>query len=215
MRTGTDIEALIAKAQTARLLYQALEAKAYDYLLKYSPDQPRVPRGNSGGGQWMSENGLTYLKRIEGSFKPQAYRDQAEYWTIGYGHKLKHGESFPYGITEEEAHKLLQNDLRTAENTVKKYVKVSLEQNQFDAVVSLTYNVGPKVFRMETYKGSGVYKNTELLNLLNAGDYNGSANQILKFNKITAKDGTVSTSPGLARRRKEEHDIFLHASYPK
>lgn len=187
-------------------------AEELKHALKYNPDQPRVPVGSPGGGQWTSENGVNFIKKFE-KFRANVYPDQAGNPTIGYGHKLVAGENFPKGVNKTTARKFLKNDLKTAEKTIKKYITSPLDQHQFDALVSLTYNNGPKVFRQETFKGSGKYKNTRLLNLLNNKDYSGAATQILQFNKYKDKTGHLIASNGLSRRRKEEYNIFIHGTY--
>ncbi len=121
MRTENDIETLIEKARAVRLMFQEVEAKSCDYLLKYNAGQPRVPGGNSNGGQWTSENGVNFIKKFE-LFVPHVYGDEGEKPTIGYGHLIMPQESFPGSMSHEEGLKLLRRDLRTAENTVKRYV---------------------------------------------------------------------------------------------
>ncbi|KQD16250.1 lysozyme [Acinetobacter baumannii] len=68
-----------------------------------------------------------------------------------------------------------------------------LTQNQFDALVSLAYNIG-----------SGAFKGSTLLKLLNKGDYKGAADQFLVWNKAGGK-----VMKGLVRRREAERALFL------
>lgn len=70
--------------------------------------------------------------------------------TIGYGHLIKPGENFRNGITENVATELLHSDIATAERIVKNNISVPLSQNQYDALVSLAYNIGAKNFATST-----------------------------------------------------------------
>lgn len=113
-------------------------------------------------------------------------------WTVGYGHtgpEVKEG----YTITKGEAEVLLERDLRASEGFVNSLVKVRLEQNQFDALVSFVYNVG-----------GGAFRDSTLLRLLNAGDFKGAADQFLRWDKAQGK-----VLSGLTRRRKKERELFL------
>ena len=121
-----------------------------------------------------------------------AYQDGGGVWTIGYGHT---GSDVREGLTIplSEAERLLTRDLRTAEWHVTRLVKVKLTQNQFDALVSFVYNVGGDAFEKST-----------MLRLLNAGEYEGAANQFLRWNKDNGK-----VVQGLINRRIKERDLFL------
>ncbi|WP_241673078.1 lysozyme [Lacisediminimonas profundi] len=69
-------------------------------------------------------------------------------WTIGYGHFEKSRSSLPDRITREQADAMFDADLvNRAEKWVKLYVTVDLTQNQFDALVSIAYNMSPRSFR--------------------------------------------------------------------
>jgi hypothetical protein len=76
-------------------------------------------------------------------------------------------------------------------------VKVPLTQNQFDALVSLVYNIGQTAF-----------SNSTLLKKLNAKDYQGAADQFLRWNK-----GGGKVMKGLVRRREAERALFLEVTY--
>lgn len=131
------------------------------------------------------------IKTAEG-LRLTAYIDTGGVWTIGYGHT---GSNVREGLTIplSEAERLLTRDLRVAEGHVNDAVKVKLTQNQFDALVSFVYNVGGGAFRSST-----------LLKLLNAGDYDGAANQLPRWNKDNGK-----VVNGLTNRRREERELFL------
>lgn len=133
------------------------------------------------------------IKTAEG-LRLTAYKDGGGVWTIGYGHT---GSDVREGLTIplSEAERLLTRDLRVAEGHVNDAVKVKLTQNQFDALVSFVYNVGGGAFRSST-----------LLKLLNAGDYEGAANQFPRWNKDNGK-----VVNGLTNRRHEERELFLRS----
>lgn len=99
-----------------------------------------------GGGQRVqmriSFAGIELIKQFEG-FRSQVYdaNPPNKDWTIGYGHKLKSGESFPRGVTQAEARALLIKDVGFAEDRVNRNITRSLTQSQFDSLVSLAYNL--------------------------------------------------------------------------
>lgn len=133
------------------------------------------------------------IKTAEG-LRLTAYKDGGGVWTIGYGHT---GADVREGLTISlpEAERILTHDLRVAEGHVNSAVQVKLTQNQFDALVSFVYNVG-----------GGAFKTSTLLKLLNTGDYEGAANQLLRWNKDNGK-----TIQGLTNRRHEERELFLRS----
>lgn len=171
-------------------------ATVADYLL---PVAYRV--GAQFGGNYMRTSlaGIAEIARHEG-FKPYMYNDQAGYPTIGYGHKVKPGESFTR-ISEAEARALLIQDVGTAEDAVNAAVTVSLNQAQFDALVSLVYNIGVGAFRTST-----------LLRKLNAGDYASAQQQFLAWRKVRI-GGTLTDSAGLINRRTAEAALFGSGGY--
>lgn len=149
----------------------------------------------------MGSEGVNMIKDYE-SFQANAYRDPGsgnQPITIGYGTTRINGKKVKLGdtITEAEASNLLDKQLSTNyELTVKRYVKVDLTQNEYDALVSFTYNVG-----------GGNFAGSTLLRKLNEGDYLAAADQFLRWNK---SDGQVMR--GLTRRRQAEKDLFLKNS---
>ena len=143
----------------------------------------------------INKIGLKLIAQFEGCYL-QAYLCPANVWTIGIGTtiypnsvKVKKGDK----CTLEQAHEYLAHDMIEFEKTVNDSVKVPLSQNQFDALVSLTYNIG-----------SGAFKNSTLLKKLNAKDYSGAADQFLVWNK-----GGGKVLKGLVRRREAERALFL------
>jgi len=142
-----------------------------------------------------SENGIELLKRFEG-LELEAYQDIAGIWTIGYGHT---GDDVQPGmkLSEREAEELLRRDLKPREQAVSSAVKVSLNQNEFDALVSFVYNVGAAAFRGST-----------ALKRLTRGDRVGAADALTWWNKATV-GGVLREVLGLTRRRAAEKALFL------
>ena len=145
----------------------------------------------------LSSNGLALIKRWEG-FVPNAYRDVAGVWTIGYGHT--HG--FQKGlltqnsvIDEREAEILLHKDVFSAEREVNRAVTIAINQNEFDALVSFEFNTG------------GLRRSTALARL-NAGDRAGAAQALTWWCKARI-DGELRIVKGLKLRREDEATLFL------
>lgn len=138
----------------------------------------------------ISEKGIALIKKYEG-LRLTSYRCPAGIWTIGWGHTRTARPN--QSITASEADQLLRSDLKQFENGVKAFVKVPLNQNQFDALVSLSFNIGITAFSRST-----------LLMLLNEGNYSKASNQ---FDRWVKANGI--TLPGLVTRRAEEKELFL------
>ena len=138
----------------------------------------------------IGQKGFDLIKEFEGC-RLEAYLDAIGIPTIAYGHTG--GVKLCDKVTQEEADELLHGDLLNAEECVTKWVKVRILQEEFDALVSLVFNIGCGNFRTST-----------LLKLLNVCDFNGAADQFLVWNKAGQK-----TLPGLVRRREAERKLFL------
>lgn len=137
----------------------------------------------------LSPKGLELIKAHEG-LRLRAYQDVVGVWTVGYGHT---GTAKPgMTITSEQADTLLRYDVEQFENAVNNLVHVPLNQNQFDALVSFTFNLG-----------RGALERSTLLRKLNAGDYQGAAKEYGKWVNAGGKPW-----PGLIRRRREERELF-------
>ena len=88
----------------------------------------------------ISENGLALIKRFEGC-RLTAYQDSVGVWTIGYGHTLDVSKGRT--ITQQQADHYLRADCANAEKAVNRYIHIyHWNQNQFDALVSFTFNCG-------------------------------------------------------------------------
>lgn len=138
--------------------------------------------------------GLDLIKSFEG-LRLKAYRDSVGVWTIGWGHTSTARPGMQ--ITEEHAEELLRADLADAERAVTRQITVPLTQNQFDALVSFTFNLG-----------SGALSKSTLRRLLNAEDYKGAADQFPRWNKGRV-NGALVVLKGLTRRRVAERKLFL------
>ena len=143
----------------------------------------------------LSNNGMKLLEQFEG-LRLESYLDSAGIATIGWGSikypdgsKVKKGDK----ITKAQAKEYKLHDLKEFESTVNTSVKVPLTQNQYDALVSLSYNIG-----------SNAFKNSTLLKKLNSGDYKGAADQFLVWNKVNSKK-----VQGLVNRIEAERNLFL------
>ena len=144
----------------------------------------------------ITNQGKQLIKDFEG-FRKQIYHCLNGLPTIGYGHVLLRGESkwYSHGISIEEAEKLLRQDIKIVENCIGKVLKVPVNENQFDALVSLVFNIGCTAF-----------KNSTMLRKLNNLDYDGAARE---FSRWVHVNGVVSR--GLVRRRQAEVDLFCRA----
>lgn len=143
----------------------------------------------------ISQAGLNRIKRHE-AFSPVPYLDEAGKPTIGWGHLIRPGESFTR-ITEAQGEDILRRDLAEAESAVDRLVKVSLTQSQYDALVSLVFNIGAAAFAGST-----------LLSKLNAGDYDGAYAEFPRWNKVTVS-GVKVVSNILSKRRADEQALFI------
>ncbi|MEL6370909.1 MAG: glycoside hydrolase family protein [Pseudomonadota bacterium] len=142
----------------------------------------------------ISAVGIELIKRFEG-LELESYQDIAGIWTIGYGHTETAGPD--QRITEREAEQLLKQDLTPRERAVDDLTNVSINQNEFDALVSFVYNVG-----IEAYRGSTARRR------LNRGDRLGAADALTWWNKATV-NGVLVQVNGLTRRRAAERALFL------
>ncbi len=143
--------------------------------------------------------GRAAIKRREGE-KLSAYKDSVGIWTIGVGHTTAAGAptvTAGMKITAAQSDEILARDLTAVEDDLNAVVKVPVNQNQFDALSSIHFNIGPGSFRSST-----------LLKKLNAKDYAGAADQFLVWNKGTI-NGKKVVIDGLTIRRKDERAQFL------
>lgn len=149
----------------------------------------------------LSTAGANLVKHFESCLKPigggrfKAYLDPVRVLTICWGHTNHHGRRFKSGAiwTQRECDDEFTSDMKRFEAAVKRLITVKLSQNQFDALVSFTFNVG-----------EGNLQRSTLRRKLNDGDYAGAAEEFKKFVKAKGK-----VLKGLVRRRGSESLMFL------
>ena len=137
-----------------------------------------------------SEACVDLVAQFEG-LRLAAYQDQKNIWTIGYGHTYNVGRGDTCTIAQAKA--WLFTDLMVADHGVNQALKVPVTQYEFDACVSLAYNIGVHAFGAST-----------LARKLNAGDIAGAAQAFLSWDHAGS-----AVSEGLFRRRKAEMAMFL------
>lgn len=165
----------------------------------------------------VSDKALKMLKHHEG-VRTKPYRDVVALWTIGVGHLMypeqatlpncknaKPGytgmcrEDYQIRLEDfrvfsmEEVDGLLKSDLGRFERGVERLITVPLSQNQFDALVSFSFNLG-----------LGTLQRSTLRQKVNRGDFEGAAEEFLKY---TMAGGKVFR--GLVIRRNDERALFL------
>ena len=142
----------------------------------------------------ISDKGIALIKSFEGCVL-EAYPDPGtggDPWTIGYGHTGS--EIYPgFTITQERADEYLRLDVQRFEQCVEQSLLVDVNQNQFDALVCFSFNVGCKALSGST-----------LLKLLNNGDSEAASQQFARWSKAGGK-----VMAGLVRRRDAERQLFL------
>lgn len=143
----------------------------------------------------ISPAGLSLIKHYEG-YRSSIYKDAAGYPTIGYGHLLLDGEDekFRGGLDENQAEALLKSDVAQAEAAVRDLITVALNQNEFDALVSFTFNLGRKNLAEST-----------LRRRLNAGERRAVAAEMNRW--VHAGGRRLN---GLVKRRAAEGEMFKH-----
>jgi lysozyme len=142
-----------------------------------------------------NQAGIELIKDFEG-FRSSAYLCPADVWTVGYGHTSAAGAPLVVQgttVSQSEAETILKRDLQTFEKVVSDAVTVPLNENQFAALVSFVFNIGPSAFRTST-----------LLAKLNDGDYLGASKEFGRWVKGNAGERL----PGLERRRAAERSLF-------
>lgn len=148
----------------------------------------------------LSPEGLQFIMRREG-FRPDCYFDAGGHATIGYGHLIRPSEDFSTGVTTGQAQAVLMDDVKVAQSAIVQYVTAPLLQQQFDALVSIIYNIGAKHFAASI-----------LLHCVNEMHIQDAADAFMHWNKITI-DGALQESVGLTQRRMQERELFLNGQY--
>lgn len=139
-----------------------------------------------------SQQGLDLIKQFEG-YSDKEYICPAGKATIGYGHVILPSDNFQSFITRKEAEELLKKDLEPRENSLNRFLKVNIKQNQFDALISLIYNIGIENFRKST-----------LLKFINDRLFDKVPDQFRRWKYVSKVE-----SKGLLRRREAEIKLWL------
>lgn len=137
-----------------------------------------------------SDDGRKRLILREGK-RNKAYRDTKGIWTIGVGHTSMAGPpkvTPSLVITDAEIDEIFSRDLKKYEDTVNKVLTKPVSQKQFDALVSLCFNIG-----------QGAFARSTVVRKINAGDYKGAAEAFMLWNK----------PPEIIGRRRTEKKQFL------
>jgi lysozyme len=140
--------------------------------------------------RFTNQQGIELIKSLEG-FRSEPYVCAGGYLTIGYGHKLLPSDSYKI-ISPEKAQQILENDLRRIERLVLKYINVGINDDQFAALVSFTFNVGAAALQRSTLRQK-----------INYGYYEDGAKEFLKW--VYAGGRKIM---GLVRRRRLESELF-------
>lgn len=141
----------------------------------------------------LSQRGIDLIKQFEG-YSSKAYPDPATGgapWTIGYG-TIK-GVKPGMIITAEQAEKMLRDDVAKFESGVSSLITAPTTQGQFDAMVSLAYNIG-----------LGNFGKSTLLKKHNTRCYTCAADQFRVWNRANGK-----VMNGLTKRRAAERQVYM------
>ena len=125
------------------------------------------------------------------------YKDQVGYNTIGVGHLILPGEDFSAGITQEQAEDLLRKDLKLAALAIKRYIYVPLDEEQYSALLSFTFNLG-----------NGALQRSTLRSKLNREEYLGAADEFLRWCWAGGAKRQF-----LYNRRVRERNLFLQGPF--
>lgn len=144
----------------------------------------------------LSLAGEKFIEGFEG-FSLTPYPDQRGIPTVGWGHTGKDVVLGNAPWTLEHCQIAFEADALGAEHGVNLGVAVPISQNQFDALVSFTFNLG-----------IGSFLGSTLRRYVNLGQFDAAASQILLWDK-THINGVLTEVAGLKRRREAEHALFL------
>lgn len=191
----TFTQSLYNSLATTVLPVSVLESMSL-YSSSFEADKNKKPWTLSGAG-------VDLIKKFEG-FSAKLYNDPVGHCTVGYGTLVHEGgcngapSEQPYlnGVTEQQATALLTDRAAQFQKTINDNVSVELTQNQFDALVSFTYNIG-----------SGNFKQSTLLKVLNQGNYDAVPGEMKRWTKGRV-NGKLVDLQGLVARRNAEAALF-------
>lgn len=162
------------------------------------------PSAAPGGGMAPSKAAVDLLKKYVG-FSPLPRKEASGAVIIGYGHKVVAGDPAGWAdltlktpLTPEQGEAVFLNDLLKHVEVINRLVSVPLNQNQYDALALLVFNIGVENFAKST-----------LLTRLNAKDYASAADQFLVWNKSRDANNNLVVNDGLTARRQGERTLFL------
>jgi lysozyme len=150
------------------------------------------PQGLQKSEVGVQASTIELIKRFEG-VKNQAYDDGYGNMTIGVGHLIKDNEPYLYHATlsDKQIYKLLLDDMRPCEGVIKSRVTQPLTQGQFDALMSLCFNIGHDNF-----------ERSHTMRHLNDGNYLLAAKSMLNWDRPKS----------LTKRRYKEHKLFINGA---
>ena len=141
-----------------------------------------------------SAAGFALIQQFEG-FSPTPYLCPAGFRTIGYGHLIREAELGRLTrVNEAEAGTLLVRDVKIAEAAVGRFIAVALHPNQFDALVSFTFNLG-----------AGALQRSRLRRVINRGEHGAVPAELMRWVWAGGKKQL-----GLVRRRAAEAALYKH-----
>lgn len=168
-----------------------------------------TPAAAPGGGMAPSKAAVDLIRKNIG-FLPLPKKEPSGAVIIGYGHKVVAGDPELWTqvaqgtktgmtpLTIEQGEALFLNDLLKHVEVINRLVTVPLNQNQYDALAMLVFNIGVDNFALST-----------LLKRLNEKDYAGAGEQFLVWNKSRDAAGNLVANPTLTLRRAGERELFL------
>jgi GH24 family phage-related lysozyme (muramidase) len=166
------------------------------------PNQEACNKTAQQQAQQLSQQGLDFIKGYE-KFSSTVYDASGKKhlgdWTIGWGHKTTE-DAAP--VTESQANAILAKDVQGAVNAVNHGLRVSVAQNQFDALVSLAFNAGP---------GSVAVYN-QMMRAVNSGSVTEANFTAYRYSGHD-KNGSPIVSQGLIRRREDEYGMYSEGKY--
>lgn len=179
------------KTESSESSAPAIKAETFEPVETVTP--PKVPRRapRQPADQYRTNDECIEIIKEFGGLRLEAYSDQNGNWYIGYGHSQ--GVTEGMTITESQAERYLRNDLRAFEESISRMVEVNVSENEFSAMVCLTYNIGP-----------GGFADSTVLKKVNEQAWDEAADAILLWNKV---NGQVNES--LVSRREKERELFL------
>jgi lysozyme len=145
----------------------------------------------------LSPRGAELIAEFEG-FSSAPYRDPVGVWTQGFGSTKGVGPNSP-PVTRQQALDRMMREVDQTYGAAVNALNLPLNQNQFDALTSFVYNVGP----------GGIAPSTNVGRALRAGNYQAAADGLLAWDHAGSQ-----RLPGLTRRRQAERALFMSKAPP-